>query len=138
MDNIKPSATDRTKQILRMVQTGEFLKELRANKGLSLKEACEQLSLSTTYLSELERGLKTPSDLLVRELAQFYGVDENILFDKLGKVPLAVIEELKDNEALKHMILSIRSNRELSDERKYEIYESLYRVYRSMLGREDD
>ncbi len=138
MENNKPSTEDRAQQILRMVQTGEFLKELRTARGLSMKEACEQLSLSTTYLSELERGLKTPSDLLIRELAEFYGINENIIFDKLGKVPLSVIEELKSNENLKNMIVSIRSNPKLTDERKYEIYESLYRVYRTMLGREEE
>jgi transcriptional regulator with XRE-family HTH domain len=127
------STEEKAAQLLKMVQTGEYLKELRNSTGKSLKEVCDQLSLSTTYLSEIERGLKSPSDFLIRELAEFYNIDENTIYDKLGRVPLAVMEELKENINLKNMILSIRNNSNITDDRKYEIYENLYRVYKSML-----
>jgi transcriptional regulator with XRE-family HTH domain len=129
----KPSIEARAEQLLKMVRTGDYLKELRTAKGYSLKDACDRLSLSTTYLSEIERGLKAPSDYLIRELAEFYGINENTLFDMLGKVPLAIIEELKSNANLKELILTVRNQKDLSDERKYEIYENLFRVYRSMI-----
>lgn len=132
-NNEKLSQEDRAAQLLRMVQTGDCLKELRLKKKLSLKDVCDVLSLSTTYLSEIERGIKAPSDYLIRELAEFYGIDEDIIFDKLGRVPLSIMEELRENKYLNDMIRSVRGNKDLSDERKYQIYESLFRVYKSML-----
>lgn len=38
------------------VRTGDFYRELREKKGLSLRELGEMLNLSIGYISDLERG----------------------------------------------------------------------------------
>ena len=40
---------------------GTVLKELRTKKGLSQEEFAHNIGLHRTYISQLERGLKSPS-----------------------------------------------------------------------------
>lgn len=68
-----------------MKNYGEYLKALRESKGLTLREVEKQTEVSNAYLSQLESGrIKQPSPTMLFKLAELYGIDYEILLDKVG------------------------------------------------------
>lgn len=54
---------------------GEKIKELRVNKGMTLKDLGEATNLSTGFLSQLERGLTTIAVDILQKIATVLGVE---------------------------------------------------------------
>ncbi|BAF60343.1 predicted transcriptional regulator [Pelotomaculum thermopropionicum SI] len=129
------TAKEKAEQLLRQAEAGEYLLQLRSKKGVSLAQLGEKVGVSANYLSEIERGLKVPSDLLIRELAGYYGTDENIIFKKYGKTPLAAIEEVNDNPTLQKTLTEIRRNKKLTDDQKQELYDKVYELYQEFINK---
>ncbi len=67
---------------------GEYLRNLRKNKGFTLKDLAKLTGLSHSYLSQLERGIRgsngAPSPELLRKLSEPLGVDYYELMEKAG------------------------------------------------------
>lgn len=89
-----------------MVSLGRQIAKFRKNRGLKQEELAEMVSLSTSYISAIERGVKNPtlenfislanvlkvsSDELLREELE---VRFDIQMTQLG----AMLESLDDNE----------------------------------------
>ncbi|SFH22668.1 Helix-turn-helix [Desulfotomaculum arcticum] len=129
------SARDKAEQLLRQAEAGELLQEKRAEKGCSLAQVGEIVGCSPTYLSEIERGLKLPSDILISKLARFYEMDETELFHKYRKIPLPAIEELEKNTALQKTLLEINKNKNLTEEQKHKLYDKLYDIYKDFVNK---
>lgn len=80
-----------------MVNTfGEYIKTLRKDK--SLREVAKHINISHIYLDSLEKGYdprsgmkRSPSVITVYNIAKFYDVSKEVLFDK-------VIADGEDNE----------------------------------------
>jgi transcriptional regulator with XRE-family HTH domain len=54
---------------------GERLRQLRAQRGLSLKEMADEIGVTPTYLSALEHGRRgRPSWYFVQRVIQFFNV----------------------------------------------------------------
>jgi transcriptional regulator with XRE-family HTH domain len=111
-----------------MASTGEYICDLRAERGLTLVQLGEQLGVSANYLSELERGLKMPSDLFVRKLSDFFGINEDIIFKRLGKIPLAAREELESSLHLQETLAEINRSR-MSEDTKQKMYDEISKIY---------
>lgn len=54
-------------------QLGNYLRELRNRKRLTLREVEEQAGASGSYLSQVEQGKRHPSAELLRKIAPTYG-----------------------------------------------------------------
>jgi len=65
---------------------GKFLKFLREQKGLSLREVQKATGIPNAYLSQLETGdrRKIPSPQRLRKLADYYNVKIAQLLEKAG------------------------------------------------------
>jgi transcriptional regulator with XRE-family HTH domain len=63
------------------------LRVLRAERGLTLRQAAEQAGVRPGTLSELERGLHRPHDITLSRVAKGYGVPVEDLLEE--PVPLA-------------------------------------------------
>lgn len=64
---------------------GEFLKEQRRNKGLSLKEVEEEIEISASYLNRLEKGNRqNPSIFVLERLSKFYGLEPKLIMSLAG------------------------------------------------------
>ncbi len=61
-----------------MSEFGKKLLHLRTERGLSLKEACQQVGIPQSRLSELERGIRIPTSGQIERLENFFetGSDE--------------------------------------------------------------
>ncbi|MGB5749809.1 MAG: helix-turn-helix transcriptional regulator [Desulfobacterales bacterium] len=61
-----------------MSEFGEKLIDLRTERGLSVKQACQKVGIPQSRLSELERGVRIPTVGQIEKLENFYeaGPDE--------------------------------------------------------------
>jgi len=101
-DNIN---IEKLKEIaFKKIIAGNYLKKIRLNKDLTLSDASKSIKISPTYISDIEHGRKTPSDVTIRKLADFYKIDEIELFNKFGKISLTVKELLLSDLNLQRKI----------------------------------
>jgi transcriptional regulator with XRE-family HTH domain len=64
---------------------GEYFKALRGAKGLTLRDVEKETDISNAYLSQLESGkIKQPSPTHLYKLAELYGVEYELLMEKVG------------------------------------------------------
>ncbi len=62
-----------------MNEFGQKIKSLRLESGLSVKEACEQVGIPQSRLSELERGVRLPTAGQIGILEKYYGLEPGVL-----------------------------------------------------------
>ncbi len=77
---------------------GGFIRDLRRNAKISLRQLAEQAGVSNPYLSQIERGLRKPSAEVLQQLASALRVSTpamylraGLLDDKEGQSVLAAI-----------------------------------------------
>lgn len=61
---------------------GDFLKDGRRRRCITGKELSAKTGVNESSLSRIERGLLRPSLTNLDKLAQYFGWDLNIIFDK--------------------------------------------------------
>ncbi len=62
---------------------GKYLKQLRVDRGFTLRDVEKKAKISNAYLSQIERGLReVPHFSLLSKLAECYGVTVNNLLEK--------------------------------------------------------
>ncbi len=126
------------KAVIQRLNTGKKLKELRTNKGLTITDIGKAWGISANYVSEIERGMKIPSDHLIIKIAEFYGLDENSLFEGFGKIPLLVREEFEHNKSLQRALLEVAKSKKLTEEKKERIYDQAYRALKELIRSEEE
>jgi transcriptional regulator with XRE-family HTH domain len=67
-----------------MGELGNYLRELRTQKRLSLREVEKISGASGSYLSQVEQGKRQPSADLLRKIAPAYGTSVRDLMTKAG------------------------------------------------------
>lgn len=75
---------------------GERVKELRAERKLSLRELARRAGVSATMISEIERGKKTPTITLLSAIATALVVPTSYLFER--EEPIEGISVLRRTE----------------------------------------
>ncbi len=98
---------------------GEFFKEKRINKGMTLREFCFKYNLDPGNISKLERGLLNPpkSKEKLEKLAFYLGIrkesdDWYEFFDRAAACKGEIPEEImKDDEIVKSLPLVFRTFR---------------------------
>jgi len=73
-----------------MSEFGEKLINLRTDRGLSVKEACQKVGIPQSRLSELERGVRIPTSGQITQLGNFYETES----DKLAELAKQFEENL--------------------------------------------
>ena len=75
---------------------GKYLKELRNNRHLSLREVDNITGISYSHLNMIENGKRNVTPALLRVLSNLYRVDYLDLYEKAGYIDL--IEHEKKDE----------------------------------------
>lgn len=80
------------------MEFGKKLRELRLQRGLTLRELAKKVNLNFTYLSKIENGKVeyTPSADKIRALAKALNIDEIEFLKLADKVP-PELEPIADN-----------------------------------------
>lgn len=128
-------AKERASEMLRQIKAGLFLADIRAERGMTLQDVGDKIGVSATYISDIEKGRKVPSDTVIRDLAQLYEINENDLFERYGKIPLAALEMLEKYDELREVIAEIETNPKITREMAEKLVNDFIRVYEARLKR---
>lgn len=64
---------------------GEYLRDARLKKELSLREVALKIDVAPSYLSDIENDRRVPSEAVLRELAQVLDLDFDYLMALAGR-----------------------------------------------------
>ena len=65
-------------------EIGGFIRDLRRNARISLRQLAEQAGVSNPYLSQIERGLRTPSAEILQQIARALRISAEALYVRAG------------------------------------------------------
>jgi transcriptional regulator with XRE-family HTH domain len=122
---------DQQLKLMGQTRAGGYLRQLRAERELSMAQLGEQLGVSSAYLSNVESGVKSMSDHFIRQIADFYDVDEVTLFDLLGRVPLLAREQLNEASNLQDLLVEIKRDKKLTEDKKQMLFDQMYKLYKN-------
>ena len=82
---------------------GQQLRALRENVGLSLKEVSTRIGIDTSLLGKIERNERQPTKEQIKQIADFFEVDEKSLIKEMLSDQFAykILEEGADIDTLK-------------------------------------
>lgn len=101
-----------------MPRFGEYIREKRKERRISLRGLAERLSINFTYLSKIENNeLAAPSEEKILALARALDLDADHLFNLAGK-PSGEIAHLAVQP---QMPMILRAAKDLTDEEKREV-----------------
>ncbi|GAA2520698.1 hypothetical protein GCM10010201_17870 [Pilimelia columellifera subsp. columellifera] len=63
---------------------GDFIRDLRHNARISLRQLAQQAGVSNPYLSQIERGLRKPSAEVLQQLAAALRVSTPLMYLRAG------------------------------------------------------
>ena len=75
---------------------GQLLREIRIASGQGLKSVAPELGVDYSYLSKIENDITVPSTRLLSRMAEYYGADENAMFEAADRWPPDIVEILRD------------------------------------------
>ena len=104
---------------------GDFIRVQRQLGQLSLRQLAELADVSNAYLSQVERGLYSPSAQVLKNIAHALDLSAEALYSRAG---------LLDDEARAATGGGVEEAIRLDDGLSAEQKETLLRVYRSFLG----
>lgn len=81
---------------------GKYLKKLRDDKNLSLREVNKLTDISYTHLNMIENGKRNVTPALLRNLANLYNVDSLDLYEKAGYIDLIENEKISNNKDFRY------------------------------------
>jgi transcriptional regulator with XRE-family HTH domain len=97
---------------------GDFIRRQRELSEVSMRQFADLVGISNPYLSQIERGLRAPSEQVVQSIADALQVSADTLYEQAGvktdEAPSAVTEAIRHDPKL-----SVRQRQAL-----IEIYES--------------
>ncbi len=99
-------------------EVGSFIKEQREKSALSIRRLAELTGVSNPYLSQIERGIRTPSAEILRSIADALSIRTETLYQRAG---------LLDAKEAPSVAEAVRADIDLTDKQKnalMEIYES--------------
>jgi transcriptional regulator with XRE-family HTH domain len=102
---------------------GEFIRRQRELSELSMRQFAEVVGISNPYLSQIERGLRAPSEQVVQSIADALQVSADTLYDQAG-VP-------REKDGPSKVVQAIREDSGLTGRQRQaliEIYEALVAV----------
>jgi transcriptional regulator with XRE-family HTH domain len=117
-----PSPTDLPRDI------GEFIRDLRRNARISLRELAERAGVSNPYLSQIERGLRKPSAEVLAQIAGALRVSTPLMYLRAG-----LLNE-KDSQGV---LAAIAADPDLTLAQKQSLTQ-IYETFRRENARADD
>lgn len=90
-------------EVKKIITFGEHLRDLRDKSGLTLKQVSEKLGVDTSLLAKFERNERQPTRQLIKQVADFFRVDEKNLLDDIlsDQIAKKILYEQSDIYILK-------------------------------------
>jgi transcriptional regulator with XRE-family HTH domain len=82
---------------------GKHLRNLREDAGMTLKSVAEQICIDTSLLAKIERNERQPTKQLIKQVAEFFRVNEKELQNDFlsDQIAYRIIDEQADLSILK-------------------------------------
>lgn len=106
---------------------GGFIRDLRRNARISLRQLAEQAGVSNPYLSQIERGLRKPSAEVLQQLASALRVSTPAMYLRAG---------LLDDREGQGVLAAIASDPDLTMAQKQSLSQ-IYETFRRENARQD-
>jgi transcriptional regulator with XRE-family HTH domain len=81
---------------------GEFIRRQRELAQLSIRQLADICGVSNPYLSQIERGLRTPSSMILQSLAKGLRLSAETLYAQAGIIDPQEAEESDVVKAIMH------------------------------------
>lgn len=91
--------------MLTNIELGNYLKKIREEKNISLREVEKLTDIGYTHLSMIENGKRNVTPALLRNLAKVYNADYIDLYEKAGYLDLAEKERIQENAVNSAVVL---------------------------------
>lgn len=91
-----------TKKADPYVNLGEFIRRQRELAQLSIRQLADVCGISNPYLSQIERGLRTPSSVILQSLAKGLRLSAETLYAQAGVLDPQETEESDVIKAVMH------------------------------------
>lgn len=90
---------------------GEYVKSLRLSKNITLRDMSKEIGIiSFTYLGEIERNEKIPSEKIVRALAEYFNIEPITLLILSKLIPDELIRLVEnDIEGFDKIVRTLKS-----------------------------
>jgi transcriptional regulator with XRE-family HTH domain len=84
---------------------GEVIRRQRELSEVSMRQFAELVGISNPYLSQIERGLRAPSEQVLRSIAEGLQVSADTLYDQAGVPreqdgPSKVVQAIREDQGL--------------------------------------
>lgn len=107
---------------------GSFIRDLRENAQVSVRQLAERSGVSNPYLSQVERGLRKPSADVLSQIAKALRVSAEVLYVRAGilepsdksQVRDAIITDTAITERQKQVLLEIYASFTQQNEANFE------------------
>jgi transcriptional regulator with XRE-family HTH domain len=111
MDNLSPRSASDLEQAYAfrvpesMPSLGEFIRRQRELSEMSMREFARVAGISNPYLSQIERGLRAPSEQVMQAIADTLKVSADTLYEHAGVAPesdgeSAVLQAIREDPRL--------------------------------------
>src|ERR1700743_228217 len=108
--------------------SGSFIRDLRENAQVSVRQLAERSGVSNPYLSQVERGLRKPSADVLNQIAKALRVSAEVLYVQAGmlepsdksQVRDAIITDSAITERQKQVLLDIYASFSAQNESAHE------------------
>src|ERR1043166_251005 len=107
---------------------GGFIRDLRHNARISLRQLAQQAGVSNPYLSQIERGLRKPSAEVLQQLAAALRVSTPLMYLRAGLL------DLTDGHTVP---VAIANDPDLTDSQKQTLTQ-IYETFRRENDRDRD
>lgn len=89
--------------IIKTKSFGEHIRHLREEAGLTLKFVSEQINIDTSLLAKIERNERQPTKLIIKQVADFFKVNEKELHNDFlsDQIAYKILDEEADLSILK-------------------------------------
>jgi transcriptional regulator with XRE-family HTH domain len=101
---------------------GEFIRRQRELSEVSMRQFAELVGISNPYLSQIERGLRAPSEQVLQSIADGLQVSADTLYEQAG-VP-------REKDGPSKVIQAIREDPKLTGRQR----QALTEVYEAFVG----
>lgn len=101
---------------------GDFIRRQRELSAVSMRQFAELVGISNPYLSQIERGLRAPSEQVVQAIADALKVSADTLYEQAG-VP-------REQDGVSRVVTAIREDSRLTGRQR----QALIEVYEAFIG----
>ncbi|WP_422661112.1 helix-turn-helix domain-containing protein [Paenibacillus sp. EC2-1] len=115
------------------LEVGKYIKSIRKHHGETLIRLGCDFDLSANYISEIERGVKPPSEQFINKFCERFKIEPKEVYSRLKRAPEHAVEELNTNIVAQELLLEIGKNKKLKQQDKERIYNQLLQWYKEVI-----